>query len=150
MSAIQITALVIWGIIIVASVIVEAATEELISVWFAISAIISLILSLFNVSVVVQIVIFVGLSAALFILFRKLIKKISKNQDIPTNLDRAIDQIGIALTDFKAGEKGEVRVNYRIWSAISEEDICRDEKVIIIKIDGNKLVVKKTEEINIK
>ena len=72
-------------------------------------------------------------------------KKLSRKK-VPTNLDRVIGMVGIVTEEITRFKIGEVRVDGKKWSAISEEKIKVGEKVIIEGIDGVKLIVRKGEE----
>ena len=50
---------------------------------------------------------------------------------------------GYAINSFKIGEKGKVHLNGEIWEAISNQDLEKGDEVIVEKIDGFKLIVKK-------
>lgn len=140
----------VWIGIIVVSVVVEAVTLDLISVWFAFGAIVPLILSAIGgVSWVVQLVVFIVTSALLIIFLRKIaIKFLFKNSEGKTNLDLYIGKRTRMLekTDFE--HVGSVKVNDIVWSAVEEsgQTIEKDEIVEIVKVSGNKLIVKKIKE----
>ena len=85
----------IWlGIIILLS-IWEALTVGLVSIWFIISGIVSLILSFFKVDFTICFSVFVILGLILMITTRKSLTKLLKVKSEPTNLDRIIGKKGI-------------------------------------------------------
>ena len=139
----------VWIGIIVLTVILELATMELVSIWFTFGAIVPLILAATKaVGAEIQIIIFIVISAILIISLRKITKKwLLKNSNEKTNTDALIGQKFKMLekTDFET--VGTVKVNGVVWSAIEEnrEIIEKDQLVEIVKISGNKLIVKKIE-----
>ena len=142
----------IWTIVIIGAIIIETETSELVSCWFALSGLVSLVLAVCKVSLLVQFLVFVAVSAILVIATRPLIKKFNNNENIPTNVDKLIGMTGVVTKKIVGDEKGEVKVNYQRWTAINKNDEIFEvgEKVIISYIDGNKLIVEKVNEIEIK
>lgn len=135
-----------WLFVIILLTILEVITVNLVSIWFIASAIVSLILSFIIDSFYVEFCVFVCLGLILMLLTRPyLVKKLSKKK-VPTNLDRVIGMVGIVTEEITRFKIGEVRVDGKKWSAISDEKIKVDEKVTIEGIDGVKLIVRKGEE----
>ncbi len=137
---------VIWLVIVILLGIIEAATVNLVSVWFIASGIVSLFVSLFCDSFFIQFGIFVVLGVILMILTRStLVELLVKNKE-KTNLDRVIGMTGIVTLEIKKNTVGEVKVDGKLWSAVSEKKIKVGEEVKVVKIDGVKLVVEKILE----
>ena len=136
----------IWLIIIIALSILEAATVSLVSIWFIASALVSLILSLFNVDFIICFGVFVVLGLILMILTRKtLVRLISFNKE-KTNIDRIVGKKGVVTEKIEKNKVGEVKVEGKRWSAYSDEVIEEGALVKILEIDSVKLKVKKWEE----
>ncbi len=139
----------VWLGVIVATAIAEFATMEIVSIWFTIGAIVPFILAATNcVRWEIQLVVFVVISAVLIVSLRRITKKfLLKNSNGKTNLDTLIGKELRMLkgTDFET--IGSVKVNDVVWSAVGQnrESIGKDEIVEVVKIDGNKLIVKKIE-----
>jgi membrane protein implicated in regulation of membrane protease activity len=74
------------------------------------------------------------------------LKKFIKVDKVKTNLDRVIGMDGIVTEDIIPFELGEVKVDGKKWSAISDEKIEKDSTIVVLDIDGVKLKVKKKEE----
>lgn len=70
----------IWIIVIILLLIVEAMTVNLTTIWFVISGIISLILSFFVDNYLIQFGIFITIGTLLFIITRPILKKIIKER----------------------------------------------------------------------
>ncbi|MBR7083489.1 MAG: NfeD family protein, partial [Clostridia bacterium] len=81
-----------WLAFIVIAVIAEAASAALISIWFIPGAIVSLILSLFDVPLWVQFVVFAVISVLLLVFTRKFVKRFLKGKGERTNADAVIGQ----------------------------------------------------------
>ena len=86
------------------------------------------------------------LSAISLILTRKIVRKIKGEKIEATNLDRVIGKVGIVTEEIDKLEPGEVKVDGKKWSAISNKKISEGSKVEILSIDGVKLNVKEMEE----
>lgn len=135
-----------WLIIVILLTILEAITINLVSVWFIVSGIVSLFLSFVIDSFYIQFSIFVCLGLILMLLTRPyLVKKLSKKK-VSTNLDRVIGMEGIVTEEITKFKIGEVKVDGKKWSAMANEKIKVGEEVIIDKIDGVKLIVRKEEK----
>ena len=135
-----------WLILFVILVFVELSTVNLVSIWFALGALVTALLSLVIKEMTIQIIIFTLSSVLFFFLTKPLVKKLSKGEKIPTNLDRVIGKIGIVTEDITKLEPGEVKVDGKKWSAISTKKIEKGSKVEILSIDGVKLHVKEIKE----
>ena len=136
-----------WLIIILFLTILEISTVNLVSIWFIASAIIALIASFFTDSILIQFAIFVIVGVLLLIFTRKLLTDfLLKKKSIPTNTDRVIGMQAIVTEDISKTKSGEVKVDGKKWTAISDKSIKKDSIVEVISIDGVKLKVKKVEE----
>ena len=140
---------VLWGVLFVFFLIAEAATVQVVSIWFAAGALSALIASLFKASPVIQLVVFIVVSVICLIFTRPLVKKFTKGKVQSTNADRFIGQTAVVIKEINNDEaRGQVKVGGNVWSAMSEngEIIAEDEKVTVIKIEGVKLIVSKEKE----
>lgn len=133
---------VMWLVIVILLTIIEFATINLVSIWFVVSGIVALIVSLFTNSFIIQFGVFVIGGVILLLLTKPLLKKMRQFPTVKTNLDRVIGMEGIVTEEIKKNMVGEVKVDGKLWSAISEEPIPVDAMVKVEKMDGVKLVVK--------
>lgn len=138
----------VWLVAIIILGFIEAITEGIVSIWFVISGLLALIVSLFTDIFLIQFAIFVIVGIILMITTRASVSKYLKVNPVRTNLDRVIGMKGIVTEDIKKDKYGEVRVDGKRWTAYSKDDkvIKKDEFVEILNIDGNKLAVKKIKE----
>lgn len=137
-----------WLVLFIVLVFIELVTINLVTIWFAIGSLVSFFVSLFSSNTSLQIGIFVLVSFIALLLTKKVVNKVKNKKVIPTNLDRVIGEIGI-VTEAIAPEKvGEVKVDGKRWSAISDTEIKLNEKVKILAIDGVKLKCQRVEEKN--
>lgn len=136
----------IWLIIFIVLIIIEVITINLVSIWFALGALITAICSLFIDEPIILNTIFVITSVFSLLLTKKLVQKFSGKEKIPTNIDRIIGKTGIVTQKISKLEPGEVKVDGKYWSAIAPKNIKKDSKVEILAIDGVKLKVKEIKE----
>ena len=139
---------IVWVAIFVVSIGIEAATAELVAIWFLPGTIVSLILSLFGAAEWVQGVVFAAISIVLFVLaFTVIRKRILKKSDAKTDLDLLIGQRARVEEDINNPEmRGAVKIDGKIWSARMTDDSETaeiGEYVIVESISGVKLNCKK-------
>ena len=135
-----------WLAFIVLAVIAEAASAALISVWFVPGAIVSLILSLFDVPLWVQIVVFAVISVTLLVFTRRFVKKFLKDKNERTNADAVIGQKAVVTERISnIEETGAVKVMGKEWTARSVGDEVYDvgDVVTVKEISGVKLICNK-------
>ena len=135
----------VWFMISLILGIIEVLTTNLVSIWFVISALFSMVVSLFTDSLFVQIGLFVVVGVILMPISRKIYKKIKCNSE-KTNIDRIIGMKGIVTEDITKDNIGEVKVDGKRWSAYSDTDISVGECVKILSINSVKIKVKKWED----
>ncbi len=134
---------IIWLLVVFFLSFIEVITVNLVTIWFILSAIVSLLLSFFVSSFTIQFVVFAVLGIVLLLTTGKSLKRIFDQEKVRTNADRVIGMIGIVTQKIKKNVIGEVKVDGKTWSAISDNAIDIGEEVLIEKIDGVKLIVKK-------
>lgn len=135
-----------WLIIIFILIVAEVSTINLVSIWFIASGVVVLILSLFIDSLFIQFSVFVLLGLLLLLTTKPILKRIIKTNSEKTNLDRVIGMTAKVTEPILKNEVGEVKVDGKRWSAISKEKLDVGEEVVVLKIDGVKLIVRKKEE----
>ncbi len=137
--------LLIWFSIILIAAVVEVMTMDLTSLWFSIGALISFILAIAGVEVAIQIITFIVVTIILLLSVRPLAKRYFRTNIIGTNADRLVGKVATCTREIPLGERGEVKIDGKYWSAITsgDEPIQVDEKVEILAIEGNKLIVVK-------
>lgn len=140
----------VWLAVIAISIIIEIITLDLVSVWFAFGAVVPFILSAIErVGIEWQIAIFVVVSALLIIFVRKYAQKLLfKNMNTKTNVEALEGRKVRLLEDTDFEKNGSVKINDVVWTAISDDGklIKQGSLVEIVKVDGNKLHVRETQE----
>jgi len=133
----------LWLGVFIGALAFEFITADMVSIWFSLAAIPSFILALFYVHPVIQIALFVVVSAVLLLFTRPVVLKYFKVNEIKTNVDSVIGQEGTVIGEITPNTIGRVKLRSQEWSAISKESIKVDEKVRVLDVEGVKLIVKK-------
>ena len=141
-----------WLILAIVLIVVEASTYSLISVWFALGALIAIVPALiWSDAIWLQFAVFVIVSAVSLAFTRKFFKKVLKYNPQPTNADQVIGKRAIVKEEIdNIHETGKVTVMGLDWTARSADgsSFAIDEIVTVKEISGVKLIVEKmkTEE----
>lgn len=139
----------IWLIAMVVFLAIEAITVGLASIWFAVGALVAWICALLGAPILLQIVVFLIVSAAALYFTRPLVKKYINGKVVPTNADAVIGkECRVTETVDNVAGTGAVYVDGKTWTARSADDeiIPEGELVSALRIEGVKLIVEKTEE----
>ena len=136
----------IWLGLVIALTLIEVLTTNLVTIWYIVSALIALVLSFFVDSYLIQFSVFVIVGTILLFTTRDyLLKLVVKNKE-KTNLDRVIGMIGIVTEEISKNKLGEVKVDGKKWTAISDKKIKCQSTVKVLDINGVKLKVEEVEE----
>lgn len=125
---------------------IELVTVNLVSIWFAIGAFVSMILAYFTNNFYIQLLVFIIVSVIALLITKPLAKKLKKTSFVPTNSDRVIGKIGEVSKKITPDNYGEVKVFGNYWTACSKKKIDVGEKVKVIDIEGVKLIVEKEDK----
>ena len=135
-----------WLLVAVGLGVIEALTVDLVAIWFAVGAFITILPASFGVPFPVQLLVFIAVSLVILVFTRPIAKKFLKVKKTSTNADQIIGMVGIVIhpIDNIAGT-GRVMVNDLDWSARSDDGvpIAANEKVLIKAIEGVKVIVEK-------
>ena len=139
---------IIWLALIVVFLVMEAATVQLISTWFAAGALAAMIVSLIGGAVWLQIVVFLTVSIVLLVLLWPIARKHLKPKLVATNADALIGRICTVTEEIDPVEGGRVKLGDVTWSARSESDerIPAGTLVKVQKIQGAKVFVEKVKK----
>ncbi len=139
----------IWLLIAVGAFAVEMATPSaLVSIWFAVGAVVSALLANTINNDVIEILIFVVVSGISFVVFRPLIMKYVKVKVENTNADRLIGyrgRLSEAITKEKWGALEISGLRYSV-SSKNQEVIDENQWVEVVALKGARLIVEKTNE----
>lgn len=135
-----------WLVLFVILSLFELVTVNLVSIWFAIGAIITTFVSLATDNIMIHLAVFTISSILLLLLTKPFVKKMKKREGVPTNLDMVIGKTGVVTEKIEKDGIGEVKVLGKKWSAYSDKEVEENSKVKVLSINGVKLKVEKIKE----
>lgn len=137
----------VWASIFIITLVVEIFTFELASVWFSVGSLIAFILAICNVSVTIQVVVFLVTSVLLLACLRTICMKFLKNSKEKTNLESVIGTVHSLKSEISEENPGEIVLNGISWRVVEKNNkpVKVGEKVKIVEVKGNKFIVTKEE-----
>ena len=137
-------AAIVWLLLLVVFLAAEAATVSMVSLWFAVSALVALLVALLGGPGWLQGTLFLVISAVLLALLRPLVKRYVSPRITATNVDSVIGSTGLVTTAIdNASAAGQVKIGGMDWTArsTSGEPIEVGTLVKVDKIEGVKAFV---------
>lgn len=133
----------IWLVLTIVFVIIEVATTDIASIWFAAGALVSTIVAwLAPEAIALQAAAFAVVTVvAMYFTKPVLTKYLTKKT--PTNMDMYIGKNAEAMSDISPVKTGRARIGGLTWQAKSSQVINKGEMCRIVKIEGASLVVEK-------
>ena len=137
---------VVWLVIAIIMLVIEVVTTGLATIWFAVGALVAMVMDLCGAPLVAQIAVMAGVSIICFVLcmiwIKPKLESLRKKNIQRTNADRLIGKDGIVIVPLNRTEgKGQVKIDGQVWSAKADTDIAEGIKVTVKAIEGVKLVV---------
>ncbi len=145
----MILALYIWLALIVLGIIIEAASPQLVSIWFVVGFLGALVANLFGAPLWVQILTASVLTLISLFATKPLVRKIMSQKAEHTNADRNIGKIAVVTDEIdNVKALGRVQIMGQNWAAHSVDGniIPVGKKVVVKSIEGVKLYVNQEED----
>ena len=142
--------LYIWLAVICVGLLVEVLEAgTLVSIWFSLGAVIPFFMSFYRVDyawyIALQVGIFGVVTLLSLIFLRKIAKKtLFKNSKEKTNLDAIVGKKLKIVS--QSGEVFYAKLNDIEYRVVCEDELKVGDKVEVLKLDGNKLIVKKEDK----
>lgn len=139
MSALQ------WILVAVVCGAIEILTSGFWFLWLALAALLVAggVGLVWLVNLPIQLFVFAVITLLFIVFTRPLVVKLVKSPDTVSNVDALIGQHGLSLTSISHLNYGQVKVNGEIWTAVSAEDIDENIRIVVLGVEGVKLVVDK-------
>ena len=134
-----------WLIIVIILGLLEVFTTNLVSIWFVISGILAMFLSLIADNLYLEVATFVVVGIMLMPISKKLYKKL-KVASTRTNIDRIIGMKGLVTKDITKDNSGEVKVDGKLLTTYSDSNIEKGSLVRVLSINSVKIKVEKWED----
>jgi len=138
----------IWLALMIFFLFTEGQTIALVSLWFAIGALVALVSTLLGAPIWLQLLLFFLVSGALLASLRPLLKKFIRPKIVPTNVDAIIGITGYITTDVdNLTAQGQVKLAGMEWSArsTSGDPLTTGTLVRVDRIEGVKAFVTKVD-----
>ena len=135
---------ILWFVLLLLFLFVEAATVNMVSAWFAIGALAALIATFLGAKFWLQIVIFLVVSGISLAALRPLARKFFTPRISATNVDAIVGKTCLCVTDIdNLASSGQVKIGDVEWSARSTtgEAIPAGTQVKVDRVEGVKVYV---------
>ena len=134
----------LWFWISIAFAVIEALTLGIVSIWFAIGALVAMLFAFVIDSFIVQLLIFLGVSLVLVATTRKVAVEKLKIGQVKTNVDELIGKEAVVVKEIRPYTTGEVKLDGKVWRAMSEsKQVYKvDEIVTVLRIEGVTIIIK--------
>ena len=133
-----------WLWFLLAIIFAEAMTLGIISIWFAIGALVAMISSIFVDSLLFQVLIFLIVSFILIASTRKFAVGLLKIGKEKTNIDELIGKEAVVVKKIIPYVPGEIKLDGKFWRAVSEskQTYLEGAIVTVLRIEGVTVIVK--------
>lgn len=139
---------ILWLVLLVVFLIVEASTVTLVSLWFAAGSLIALLASLLGAPLWLQILLFLAVSALSLVALRPLVRRFIHPKLTATNVDSVIGSTGLVTASVdNVSAAGQVKLGAMVWTARSTSGapIPEGTLVKVDRIEGVKVFVSPVE-----
>ena len=137
-------AAIVWLVLMVVFLAMEASTVSMVSLWFAAGALAAMIVCLLQGTVGFQIAVFLVVSGGLLALLRPLVRKFVTPKLTSTNVDAVIGSTGIVTAAIdNVAATGQVKLGAMVWTArsTSGEPLPEGTRVRVDRVEGVKAFV---------
>ena len=139
----------VWLAVTACALIIEFVSADMVTIWFAGGGLVAMILAACGLEWYVHVPVFIVVSFAAMLVFRKMvIEKLGKGE-VKTNAETAVGKDFTLLSPITFGQAGSIKINGVVWNAVgeNEDEVIDAGSVVTIKaIKGNKYIVKKKDE----
>ena len=134
---------IVWVAIGIICIIIEIFTPGFLFLSFGVGAILTGLAALIIPSIAFQILTFAVITLVVFLLSRKLSKKMISADYEETNVKALVGKTGKVTQQIPTNEKGYVKIGGEEWAAVSKDnkEIAKDARVTVDDIEGNKVIV---------
>ena len=136
--------LILWIAAAVVFAVIEAATAQILTLWFCIGSIGAIIAYALGASLTVQIVVFVAVSLLTLVIARPYLRRFTRTKVQPTNLDMCIGQQALVTERISNLDgTGQAKIRGTIWTARSSDGAVIEPGALVkvLSIEGVKLIV---------
>lgn len=136
--------LILWIAAAVVFAVIEAATAQILTLWFCIGSIGAIIAYALGASLTVQVVVFIAVSLLTLVIARPYLRRFTRTKVQPTNLDMCIGQQALVTERISNLDgTGQAKIRGTIWTARSSDGTVIESGALVkvLSIEGVKLIV---------
>lgn len=138
----SLSSIILWSILLAVFVVAEIATVNLVTVWFAVGALAALISSAFTRSLLVQVIVFLVVSAIALAASKPLMDKARHMRPAaPVGLERNLGRQATVVQPIQPETSGRVRLDGVDWTAVCETELAEGALCTVTGISGTTLRV---------
>lgn len=132
----------VWIVILLAAILIDLFTSNMLFVWFGAGAVVAIILNTFGVSIGIQAIAFAVTGSVLTLIFYPIFKK--KLKEIPKTMPREEEYLGKSfVAEEDIVDKAQIMVDGTYWAAENSGDVIKKgQQYKITDIKGIKLIIK--------
>ncbi len=138
-------AMIVWLVLAIGFFVIEGMTVSLVSVWFAIGAAAALIASAFTSSWLIQILIFLVVSAIVMASLRPYALKHVKSRTVSTNAQSNVGKTAEVIAPITPERPGRVRLEGVDWNARCTQPLPAGRLCRVTALEGTTLTVEPAE-----
>ncbi len=135
-----------WLVLVILLAMIELMTVNLATIWFVVSGIAALIISIFIDNYTIQFAVFVIGGVILLITTKPFLTKYLQSHKEKTNIDRIIGMTGKVTEKITKNENGAIKIDGKEWTAFADHTINKNEIAKVLEIKGVKVKVEKVKE----
>ena len=135
-----------WIAAIVVFLVIEAATANLVTVWFAVGSAAALLAERLGAQIWLQALVFIAVSVGVLLTLRPFTRKYVNGSKHPTNADRVLGTVCPVTEEIdNIRGTGSVSVDGKVWSARTRDGANIEKGTLVrpVSIEGVKLIVER-------
>ena len=136
--------ILVWICAVVVFVIIEALTIQLVCIWFGVSALVTMLVTLLGAPLWLQLTLFPICTVILLVFTRPMAKRLMKRPATHTNADRILGMKAVVVSEINnETAEGQIKVLNQLWSArsLSGNVLSTGANVVVHSIEGVKAIV---------
>lgn len=136
---------IVWLVLLIVFIAVEASTTTLVSIWFCAGAAVALLFSAFVPNAVAQTAVFLVVSLLCLVLMRPLVRKKDAKAAVPTNADRNVGQTAEVIAAVEPARPGRARLSGVDWAARCDVPLAEGQLAEVVAVVGTTLVLRPSD-----
>lgn len=132
----------LWAAALIVFLVIEAATANLVTIWFAVGALAALLVSLIFPSFLLQALVFAAVSVLALVITRPLLVRFRNRKTANAlGLERNIGHRAVVCVPIRPGKAGRVTLEGVDWQAVCDTPLEAGDPCIVQKVNCTTLEV---------